>query len=90
MLDHSPGENNVAAVDIVSVGLINIMLRGAYLLELVSLERIADYLGHGVVVEGYSRFNNELGAVEEVLENAGNQWRAYLLLKSGLSLPLAS
>ena len=73
MLDHSPGENNVAAVDIVSVGLINIMLRGAYLLELVSLERIADYLGHGVVVEGYSRFNNELGAVEEVLENAGNE-----------------
>ena len=49
------------------------MLRRIDLLELVSLERIADYLGHGVVVEGYSRFNNELGAVEEVLENAGNE-----------------
>ena len=73
MLYHSPCENNIAAADIVSVGLVNVMLRGFDLLELVSLERVADYLGHGVVVEGYSRFNNELGAVSEVLENAGNE-----------------
>ena len=38
MLYHSPCDNNIAAADIVSVGLVNVMLRGAYLLELVSLE----------------------------------------------------
>ena len=72
-LDLSPGEDNIAAVYIVSVGIINVVLRGIDLLELVSLEGIADNLSHLGSIKGNSCFHNKLGTVAEVLENARNE-----------------
>lgn len=72
-LDLSPGEDNIAAVYIVSIGIIDVVLRGIDLLELVSLEGIADDLSHLGSIEGNSCFHNKLGTVAEVLENARNE-----------------
>lgn len=49
------------------------MLRGIDLLELVSLEGIADDLSHLGSIEGNSCFHNKLGTIAEVLENARNE-----------------